>query len=73
MKWVEEHDGSCPTRGALLSFAEILGVSDDPKRARSADWLCKSCQREVALRAGLCGHCWLREWKEAQATEGARR
>jgi hypothetical protein len=65
MRWVEEIDGSCPTRGALISFAEILDTSDDPRRARSADWICRDCHRAVGMLYGLCGACWLHAWKAA--------
>jgi hypothetical protein len=67
MRFVEETDGGNPTRGLLVSLNEILGVEpDNPRRARSADWLCDNCRKQVALLFGLCGGCWLEEWKAAQ-------
>ncbi len=47
-----------------MTFAEILDLSDDPRRAAKADWICADCRAAVALKFGLCGRCWLRQWKE---------
>ena len=67
MRWAEERDGSCPTQGALLTLNEILGVSRDPRLARSADFICGKCRHEFAVMYGLCGACWMREYAEARA------
>jgi hypothetical protein len=65
MRWAEERDGSCPTQGVLLTLAEILNVSRDPREARSDGYICGSCRREFAVLYGLCGACWLREYVAA--------
>lgn len=37
-----------------------------PMAKKSDDWLCTECRANVAMRDGMCGACWLTEWKKAQ-------
>lgn len=49
--------------------AEDAGTTYVPssRRTRGDDsWLCTDCRRQVALRDGLCGKCWLTQWKTEQ-------
>lgn len=72
----EETDGSCPTRGTLVSLDLVLTghvvVASATEQRRYADWLCRDCVGQAvrpmypAVRDGVCGYHWLERWKAEQ-------